>query len=144
MNYADLIEKHKEELAVLLSKDTGKTINNAKIEVDRIPNVFRGFVERANHLYGITIPDSYPGTEDDIVFTRREPLGGVVCIIPFNFPASTFAYKVAAALAVGNAVIIKPPSDNPLTNIRMTELLWESGIPGSVVQIVTGSGSKIR
>lgn len=140
MNYADLVAKHQEELAFLLCRETGKTIRNARTEIDKIPHIFRGFVEKANHLYGLTIPDSFPGTENDLIFTRREPLGVVLCVLPFNFPAVIFAYKVASALAVGNAVIVKPPFDNPLTNMRLTELLLESGVPGSVAQIVTGDG----
>jgi succinate-semialdehyde dehydrogenase/glutarate-semialdehyde dehydrogenase len=140
MKYADLIEKNQQELALLNCKDTGKTIKNAEIEVAKVSLIVRGFAERANHLYGLSIPDS---ADNDVIFTRREPLGVVVCIIPFNFPASTYAYKVSPALAMGNAVIIKPPTDNPLTDIRMTELLLESGVPGSVAQIVTGRGSLI-
>lgn len=143
MKFASLVESHEEELAVLMAKDTGKAIKQARAEIAGVPSVFKGYAEKANHLYGITLPDSQPGTERDIVFTRREPLGVVVCVVPFNFPANTYAHKVAPALAVGNAVIIKPASDNPLTGIRLTELLLESGVPGSVAQLVTGSGSTV-
>jgi len=143
LSYAEKINSNNEELAELLCMETGKTINEARTEISTASNVFKSFVEGANHLYGITIPDSQPGGENDIIFTRREPLGAVVCIIPFNFPASTYAYKVAPALAVGNSVIIKPPSDNPLTLIRMTELLLECGVPGDAAQIITGSGAVV-
>lgn len=143
LDFTKKINEYKEELSELLCKETGKTIKEARTEISLVPNIFRSFVEGANHLYGITLPDSQPGGENDIIFTRREPLGTVICIIPFNFPASTYAYKVAPALAVGNSVIIKPPSDNPLTLIRMTELLLECGVPGDAAQIVTGSGSVV-
>lgn len=143
LNFTAKVSEHKEELAELLCKETGKTIKEARTEVGSVSAIFRSFVEGANHLYGITLPDSQPGGENDIIFTRREPLGTVVCIIPFNFPASTYAYKVAPALATGNSVIIKPPSDNPLTLIRMTELLLECGVPGDSAQIITGSGAVV-
>ena len=141
--FAEKVREHKEELSELLSKETGKTIKEAVTEINAVQHIFRNFIEQANHLYGITIPDSQPGGEKDIIFTRREPLGVIVCIIPFNFPASTYAYKVAPALAMGNSVIVKPPSDNPMTLIRMTELLLECGVPANAVQVVTGSGSMV-
>lgn len=143
LKFSEKIGECKEELSELLCRETGKAIKEARAEINLVPNIFRSFIEGANHLYGITIPDSQPGGENDVIFTRREPLGTVICIIPFNFPASTYAYKVAPALAVGNSVIIKPPSDNPLTLIRMTELLLECGVPGDAAQIVTGNGSVV-
>jgi acyl-CoA reductase-like NAD-dependent aldehyde dehydrogenase len=141
MKFADSVEKHKEGLAITLCKDTGKSIRNAQNEIEGIPGIFRGYAERANHLYGLTMPNSSPGAEENIIFTRREPLGVIACIVPFNFPATLYAHKVAPALAMGNAVIIKPASDSPLVDICLTELLLESGIPGSVAQIITGSGA---
>lgn len=141
LNFIDKVSLHIDELAELLCRETGKNIKEAKLEVGLVPVIFRRFLEAANHMYGITLPDSQPGGEKDVIFTRREALGTIACIIPFNFPASTYAYKVAPALSTGNAVIVKPPSDNPLTLIRLTELLIECGVPGDAVQIATGSGS---
>ncbi len=143
LNFIDKFSLYVDELAELLCKETGKNIKEARLEVALVPVIFRRFLEGANHMYGITLPDSQPGGEKDVIFTRRESLGTVVCIIPFNFPSSTYAYKVAPALATGNSVIVKPPSDNPLTLIRITELLVECGLPGDALQIVTGSGSVV-
>ncbi|WP_312700638.1 aldehyde dehydrogenase family protein [Sedimentibacter sp.] len=143
LNFIDKVSLHIDELAELLCKETGKNIKEARLEVGLVPVIFRRFLEAANHMYGITLPDSQPGGEKDVIFTRREALGTILCIIPFNFPASTYAYKVAPALATGNSVIVKPPSDNPLTLIRLTELLIECGIPGDALQITTGSGSVV-
>lgn len=143
LKYTEIVQEHKDELAEILCKETGKTIKESLHEIKSITGIITSFVERANHLYGISMPDNFIGTENDVVFTRREPLGVVVCIIPFNYPASTFAYKIAPALAVGNAIIVKPASDNPLTIIRLTELLIEAGVPGNAAQVVTGSGSKV-
>ncbi len=143
LKYAEIVQENKEELAELLCRETGKTIKESMQEIRSITGIITSFVERANHLYGISMPDNFVGTENDVVFTRREPLGVVACIIPFNYPASTFAYKIAPALVVGNAIIVKPPSDNPLTIMRLTELLIEAGVPGNAAQVVTGSGSII-
>lgn len=143
LKFAAKVSEEKEALAQLLCEEMGKPIKEARMEIGAVVNVFKSFVSGANHLYGITLPDNNPGAENDVIFTKREPLGVVACIIPFNFPASTFAYKVAPALIVGNAVITKPPSDNPLTLIRLTELLLEAGVPSDVIQIVTGSGSTV-
>ncbi|TXK77187.1 aldehyde dehydrogenase [Paenibacillus sp. N3.4] len=140
---ADAIEANLEELAVMLSTEMGKIITEARKEIAVAAQIFRGFVEKANHLYGETMPDFQPGSEKDIIFTRKEPLGVIACIVPFNYPVELCAHKVAPALAAGNAVIIKPPSDNPLAVMRMAELLIENGVPGSAVQVVTGSGAVI-
>ena len=78
-----------------------------------------------------------------MIMVTHEPLGTVVAIVPFNAPMLLYSYKVAPALAAGNAVIVKPPTDNPLTDIMITELLLEAGVPGNALQIVTGSGSKV-
>lgn len=143
LKYADVLESHKDELATLQSKEMGKPYSQCAFEVDVATMLFRGFVERAKHLYGETIPDCQPGTEKDILFTRREPLGVVGCILPFNYPTELFAHKVTPALVTGNAVVVKPSSDNPLIIIRLVELLIECGIPGSVAQVITGSGAMV-
>jgi succinate-semialdehyde dehydrogenase/glutarate-semialdehyde dehydrogenase len=143
MKCADILDAHAEELANLICKEMGKTLKDCRGEAGACGRIIRGFVERANHLYGETFPTSWPGVENDVIFTRREPLGVVICVIPFNFPASTMAYKIGAALPMGNAVIVKPSSENPLCDIRMVELLLEAGLPPSVIQVVTGSGSVI-
>lgn len=143
IRYGDLVDGHVDELATLLCKETGKAIKSARTELARVGMMARGYAERAAHLYGDCLSDAQPGMERDIIFTRREPLGIVVCVVPFNHPASLYGQKIAPALAMGNAIIIKPASDNPLTVIRLTELLLEAGIPGNVAQLVTGSGAVI-
>lgn len=144
LKFADLMEKNKEELANLSSQEMGKPLAQSEEEVDIVVRLFRGYVEKIKHMYGKTLPESsQPGIENDMSFTRREPLGVVVCLIPFNFPLELYAQKAAPALAAGNAIIAKPASDTPLGAIRMTELMIEAGIPGSVAQIVTGRGSSV-
>ncbi|MGI9952721.1 aldehyde dehydrogenase family protein [Moorellaceae bacterium AZ2] len=135
--------EHKTELATLLAREMGKPIVQAEIDVEDAAHKFTGYAEKANHVYGEVMPDMQPGVEQDIVFTRREPLGVVVCIVPFNYPLVLATQKIAPALAAGNAVIIKPSTDDPLTLIRMTELLLECGIPGNALQMITGKGSTV-
>jgi succinate-semialdehyde dehydrogenase/glutarate-semialdehyde dehydrogenase len=142
--FVDLALAHKEELAQLLSKETGKPIVEARNEIDNIPTLFRGFVEKAKHLYGSVIPNgTEPGQENTIQFTTREPVGVVACVIPFNFPCDLFDQKVAPALIMGNAAIVKPSTDNPLTLIQLCELLMEAGVPAGAIEIVTGRGSTV-
>ena len=69
-----------------------------------------------------------------MIFTIREPIGTFVSITPYNFPVELYAHKVAPCLITGNAVLIKPASDTPLSAYLLTELLWESGVPGGVAQ----------
>ncbi|MCL1864003.1 MAG: aldehyde dehydrogenase family protein [Defluviitaleaceae bacterium] len=140
---AEAIEKNVEELARSLSTEMGKVISEALPEVACSAQIFRGFAEMANHLYGQVMPEFQKGSETDIIFTKREPLGVVACITPFNYPVELCYHKVAASLAMGNTVIIKPASDNPLTVMKVAKLCWEAGVPGNVLQLVTGSGASI-
>jgi succinate-semialdehyde dehydrogenase/glutarate-semialdehyde dehydrogenase len=142
--FVDLALQHKEELARLLSTETGKPIVEGRNEIDNIPTLFRGFVEKAKHFYNETIPEgTEPGMEHTLQIVTREPVGVVACVIPFNFPCDLFDQKVAPALIMGNAAIVKPSTDNPLTLIRLCELLIEAGVTPGAISIVTGRGSKV-
>ena len=140
---ADAIEEHLEDLAQSLSREMGKIIQEARGEIRVSTQTIRGYAEAAAHHYGKTLTDSQKGIEKDILFTRHEPLGVVACITPFNYPVLLVAHKMAAALATGNAVIVKPASDNPLTLIKLVALCLEQGIPGNGLQIITGSGEVV-
>jgi len=140
---ADMIDARRDELARSLSTEMGKIITESTPEIRVAAQIIRGFAEKANHLYGQTMTDYQVGTEKDIIFTRHEPLGVVACISPFNYPVELCSQKYAAALAAGNAVIIKPSTDNPLTVMKVAEILWEAGVPGNVLQLLTGSGDEI-
>lgn len=143
VKFSQLIAEHREELSQLISVDTGKSIKDARGEMARIDHSARGYAERANHLYSDVLSDAQAGMEHDFFVTRREPLGVVACVVPFNYPISLYTQKVVPALAMGNAVIIKPATDNPLAVIRITELLLEAGVPGDAAQLVTGRGSVV-
>ena len=137
------VEEAMEELAWLLSDETGKPLGEARGELGACLLITKAYCERANHLYGNCLPrgNEALGNLNDVVFTRKEPLGVFGCIIPFNFPVAMFAHKLIPALVVGNTVVIKPPTDCPLTLLRLVEFLHQAGIPQQAVQVVTGRGS---
>ncbi|MDR2648112.1 MAG: aldehyde dehydrogenase family protein [Clostridiales bacterium] len=140
--FIGLVEENKERLARTLSQETGKPITEARGEIANIPISFKAFVEKAKHLYGDVIPNGIEkNQENHLLITRREPVGVVACVIPFNFPCDLFDQKVAPALMAGNAAIVKPSTDNPLTLCVLTELLVKAGVPDGAIQIVTGRGS---
>ncbi len=139
-----LVEKNKEDLARTLSDETGKPIKEARAEIGNIAIAFEAFSEKAKHLYGEVVPPGLEAGQDKtILFTQREPIGVVACIIPFNFPCDLFDQKVAPALLAGNAAIVKPSTDNPLTLCKLTAFLVEAGVTDGAIQILTGRGSVV-
>ena len=142
--FANLVDENKEVLAELLSNEAGKPIAQAEGEIGGVSRMFRAFAEKARYLYGMNIPlDHQPGLENDVYITRREPLGVIIGIIPFNYPADIFSHKVAPALATGNVIIVKPPLDTPLTVLQLEELLYEAGLPENVLQVINGLGGTV-
>lgn len=141
--FLDIVDDNKEKLAQVLSQETGKPIVEARAEIGNIRIGFSGFCEKAKHLYGNTFPAGLePGQDKHVLITKKEPIGVIACVIPFNFPCDLFDQKVAPTLLAGNAAIVKPSTDNPLTLCMLTEMLGEAGVLPGAVQIVTGRGSK--
>lgn len=142
--FISLVLKNKEDLARTLSDETGKPIREARAEIGNIPIAFEAFSEKAKHLYGETIPAGMEAGQDkNFLFTQREPIGVVACVIPFNFPCDLFDQKVAPALLSGNAAIVKPSTDNPLTLCKLTALLASAGVTDGAIEIITGRGSTV-
>lgn len=139
--FVDLVEENKENLARTLCMETGKPITEARAEIGNTRGFVYGYVERAKHLYGMVIPQgNEAGQEKTVQYTVREPLGVVACIIPFNFPCDLFGQKVPSALIMGNSVIVKPSTYNPLTLHKYCELLQAAGVPAGVINCVSGDG----
>lgn len=130
--FADLLEQDAERISTLSAREMAKPIEQARGETLDGVKLIRAAVERAKHLYGEVLADNGPGFEHDLVFTRREPLGVIACIIPFNFPIELTFQKIAPALIMGNAVIVKAPSSNPLAVLALQELADKAGIPAGV------------
>jgi acyl-CoA reductase-like NAD-dependent aldehyde dehydrogenase len=141
---ADAIENNKSMLSELLAKENGKPIFQTREEVAVTARIFRGYAEQAKRILGRLFPmDAIPGQEHNLAFTIRQPLGVIAAIIPFNYPVELWAHKAAAALAAGNACIVKPPSDCPLTLLKIAELMQKVGLPQAAYQVITGPGSRI-
>ena len=142
--FAVLVEENKDELAKLLSDETGKPIKEAYNEIANIGIGVPAYVEKVKHEYGnIIYRGTEKGQENTIQYTIQQPLGVMVAIIPFNFPSDIFINKIPPALLMGNACILKPASANPLTLTRYVELLVEAGVPAGIISVVHGSGSVV-
>ena len=142
--FLELVETNKEKLAQTLSQETGKPITEARGEIANIPIAFKAFAEKAKHLYGNVISGGCERNQDNnMLLTVREPVGVVACIVPFNFPCDLFDQKVAPSLMAGNAAIVKPSTDNPLTLCMLTGLMVEAGVSDGAIQILTGRGSQV-
>jgi phenylacetaldehyde dehydrogenase len=139
----DLIERHADELAMLETLDNGKPLTIAKAaDVALAADLFHYMSGWATKIEGHTIPISAvtsPGSEF-LAYTRREPVGVVGQIIPWNFPLLMAAWKLGPALAAGATVVLKPAEQTPLSALRLGELMLEAGLPAGVVNIVTGFG----
>jgi acyl-CoA reductase-like NAD-dependent aldehyde dehydrogenase len=136
---ADLLEAEREPLGRLLAAESGKPLPQAQFEVGGGIRFLRGNAAEGRRLAGRVLPtEGNFGTEWDLAYTRREPLGVVAAILPFNFPVELFVEKCAAALVGGNAVVVKPPLEDPLVVERFRSALIEAGVPGEVIAAVYG------
>ena len=133
---AELIRSNVERLATLEARNAGKPIRDATDEVLGAAQCFEYYAGAATRIYGETIPVTAPGLD----FTLREPVGVVALIVPWNFPLTIASWKVAPALAAGNAAILKPASYTPLTALELGRLALEAGLPEGVLNVITGPG----
>lgn len=134
---ADALEANADELAALETADNGKTyFESRKVDLPSVVENFRYFAGLADKVEGKTIPVKGPFLN----YTLREPVGVVGIITPWNFPLSLASWKVAPALATGNAVVLKPAEETPLTSLRLGELAAEVGFPEGVLNVVPGYG----
>lgn len=143
-----LMEEHKRDILGTLMRESGSSMRNALFQWQGIAGLFRGYLESAKRCDGkILVPGTEAGhdgkTEKDLQMVVYEPVGTVLAIVPFNAPLMLFGYKVAPALAAGNAVIVKPPTSNPLALMKLIRLLWEAGVPGDALEVITGSGEEV-
>jgi len=142
---ADLMESHIDELSELETLDQGKPLAVGRwAEIPGAIAQFRYFAGQCTRLEGSTIPtsiDYQPAGKRVFAYTRKEPVGVVAAIVPWNSPIIMAAMKLAPALAAGCTVIIKPAEDTSLTTLRLGELIVEAGFPPGVVNILTGRGA---
>lgn len=135
--FADMIEKHNDEIAALETWDNGKPFEQAaKIEVPMVVRFFRYYAGFADKIHGLTVP----ADGEYHVQTLHEPIGVAGQIIPWNFPLLMFAWKVAPALACGNTIVLKTAEQTPLSALYAATLLQEAGLPPGVLNVVSGFG----
>ena len=140
IRFADLVEAHGDELALLETLDMGKPISHARtVDVPATARAIRWTAEAIDKVYDELAPTPH----NQIGMISREPMGVVAAIVPWNFPMIMASWKIAPALATGNSVILKPSEKSPLTAIRLAALAQEAGIPAGVFNVLPGFGHTV-
>jgi aldehyde dehydrogenase (NAD+) len=140
LKIADLFEKHWEEICLSDTLDMGMPIARTRGNKGRVVGMLRYYAGMATALHGHTIDNSLPG--EIVSFTRKEPIGVVGAIIPWNAPTAASVWKIGPALATGCTVVLKPSEEAPLTPLLIADIMNEAGVPEGVVNIVTGTGAE--
>jgi succinate-semialdehyde dehydrogenase / glutarate-semialdehyde dehydrogenase len=140
MKWHRLIDEKKEEIARIMTIEQGKPLKEALGEMDYANGFISWYAEEGKRVYGETIPASHPNKR---ILVRKEPVGVIAAITPWNFPAAMITRKVAPALAAGCTAVIKPATQTPLTALKLVELAHEAGIPKGVLNVVIGKSSEI-
>lgn len=135
---ADILERRLEEIAAALTREEGKTLAEARGETNRGVLILRYYGMDAYHAIGEIIPSA---SAETMMFTRREPLGVVTLVTPWNFPVAIPYWKAAPALVYGNTVVFKPSELSPLTAHLIAEILEEAGLPAGVFNMIHGHGA---
>lgn len=136
------MEAHKEELATLESLDSGAVYTLAlKTHIGMSIETWRYFAGWCDKIQGSTIPISHARPNRNLTITRKEPIGVCGLVTPWNYPLMMLSWKMAACLAAGNTVVMKPAQTSPLTALKFAELSVKAGIPHGVINIVLGRGT---
>ena len=135
MKFLELVQREYDSLAELLAREHGKTIADAKGDIQRGLEVVEVCIGAPHLMKGEFTDGAGPGID---VYSMRQPLGVVAGITPFNFPAMIPLWKIAPAIAVGNAFILKPSERDPGVPLRLAELFLEAGLPAGILNVVNG------
>ncbi len=134
---AKLIKRHRHELAVLESLESGKPVGECALtDVPETWNCLKWHAEATDKLYGQVSPSG----DDALGLVMREPAGVVGCVLPWNFPLMMLAWKIGPALSAGNSVIVKPAEQTSMTALRVAELATEAGLPDGALNVLPGEG----
>jgi acyl-CoA reductase-like NAD-dependent aldehyde dehydrogenase len=137
---AQILTARLDDIAATLTREEGKTLAEAKGEVTRARDILRYFAGEGWRVGGDVYPSNTPG---ELLYSRREPLGVVAIITPWNFPIAIPAWKIAPALIYGNTIVFKPARHGELTALAFVETLVEAGLPAGVINCISGSGAVI-
>ena len=138
-NWFDLLIKHQDELAAIMTVEQGKPLKEAKGEIAYAASYIEWFSEEAKRGYG----DIIPSVASSEILVFKEAIGVCAAITPWNFPAAMITRKVAPALAAGCSILVKPASETPLTALAIAKLAEKAGFPQGVFNVITGSSTKI-
>lgn len=140
LRFAERIREQRDELALLESLDVGKPIRDTlAVDVPSAAKTIQWYAETVDKSYG----EVGPTGPDALSLVTREPIGVVAAIVPWNYPLIITAWKIGAALATGNSVVLKPASQSPLSALRLGELAVEAGLPDGVFNVVPGPGTVV-
>jgi aldehyde dehydrogenase (NAD+) len=137
---AEVIDARVEQIATEMTREMGKPLREARMEVARAATILRFFGGEGYRPLGELFQQTLTG---GAVYTVRRPLGVIGLITPWNFPAAIPVWKLAPAVAYGNAAVLKLATEAPVTGLRLVECLADAGLPAGVLNVLTGSGSKV-
>jgi len=140
MKWSQLIEENLDVLAEIMTNEQGKPLQEARGEITYANDYIVWFAEEAKRIYGETIPASHPNKR---ILVKKQPIGVVAAITPWNFPAAMITRKIAPALAAGCTTVLKPSEETPYTALKLVQLAEEAGIPKGVINIITGDAPAI-
>ena len=137
--FCDLVDSHRDDIAMFMANEMGKPITQARAETTYSAEIGRANIEVGKHLYGQVLCDSSEGYENHSVFVKREALGVIACVIPFNYPVELTVQKIVPALLMGNTCIVKASTSAPCCVKLLIDLMHEAGVPKECIHFITGS-----
>jgi acyl-CoA reductase-like NAD-dependent aldehyde dehydrogenase len=141
---AELVRQREDDLTMTIAAEAGKPVKTARVEAQRCVGTLRFSAVAARTLTGHTVPmEAGAAGEGKLGMVIRVPYGVVGAISPFNFPLNLVAHKLGPAIAAGNAIVLKPAGQTPISSIKLAEVFYDAGLPENWLQIVCGSGSEV-
>jgi acyl-CoA reductase-like NAD-dependent aldehyde dehydrogenase len=142
MRAVEIFQEKKEELALIIVREVGKVLKDARGEIDRGIQTLIASAEEAKRITGSGVPLSQPGFDGKMAFTVRVPVGVIGAITPFNYPFNLTLHKVGPAIAAGNTVVLKPAEMTPIIACKIADIFLEAGLPAGYLNVVNGFGQE--
>jgi acyl-CoA reductase-like NAD-dependent aldehyde dehydrogenase len=141
---AELVAEREDDLTMTIAAEAGKPVKTARVEAQRCVSTLDFSAVAARTLTGHTVPmEAGAAGEGKLGIVIRVPYGVVGAISPFNFPLNLVAHKLGPAIAAGNAVVLKPAGQTPISALKLAEVLYDAGLPENWLQVVCGPGSEV-